>query len=293
MNANARGSGSSPGVPPGKASWLPAPSTQHPAQGDIGANELSAAVGLVEPCWQSFPLPSPLPLGLGRGTHPPPSPGLWGQACVHPAKTTERGLLLRQNFRRQRGREGPPLRPRGKQRTKSRGNGMTDSTDQKPRRGREKIREPGTEGFQRLEAVGSCKPSGKRGGGLPRGPGRGVTVWVAREWRTEAAWGRRSERGRRGGGVGAEPTAPAGRECAEPPSGRVRCEAAEPARGPPRLPDWPTVVSCPHPEGSPAFQEGPAVSSTAERKREANASVLICNGKDGCGQSRKFTSADP
>lgn len=265
---------------------------QHPAQGDIGSNELSAAVGLVEPCWQSFPIPSPLPLGQGRGTlpRPPQSPGLWGQACVHPAKTTERGLLLRQNFRRQRGLEGPQLRPRGKQRTNSAGNGTTDSTDQKPRRGREKIREPGTEGFQRLEAVGSWKPSGKRGGGLPRGPGRGGTVWVARAWRTKAAWGRRSERGRRGWGRCRRPP----REVsAEPPSGRVRCETAEPARGRARLPDWQTVVSCPHREGSSAFHEGPIVSSTTERKREANASVLIYNGKDGCGQSRMFTSADP
>lgn len=53
---------------------------------------------------------------------------------------------------------------------------MIDSTDQKPRRARDEIREQGTEVSERQEVVGNKKHSVKRrgqGGGSPQGPGRG------------------------------------------------------------------------------------------------------------------------
>lgn len=51
---------------------------------------------------------------------------------------------------------------------------MIDSTDQKPRRERDELREQGAEVSERQEVVGNKKHSVKAGGGgSPQGPGRG------------------------------------------------------------------------------------------------------------------------
>lgn len=52
---------------------------------------------------------------------------------------------------------------------------MIDSTDQKPRRERDEIREQGAEVSERQEVIGN-KHSIKGGGGLPKALGEGDTV---------------------------------------------------------------------------------------------------------------------
>ena len=54
---------------------------------------------------------------------------------------------------------------------------MIDSTDQKPRRERDEIREQGAELIERQAMIGNQKHSVKDG--APQGPGRGLRVWVA------------------------------------------------------------------------------------------------------------------
>ena len=159
------------------------------AQGDIHCGELNTAKGLVQPSWQlSLPL---LPSSAWGMAHTQPRSRVRRRApgSLHWARMTERGLLLCQNCRHQQGLESSCALQ------KAEGKAMVDKTDQEPRRGRDESREPGAEGLKRQEVVGNWKNSVKGGGGSRGAPGRGATVWVAREWRTKAGRGRSAERG--------------------------------------------------------------------------------------------------
>ena len=132
-------------VSPRKASWLP----RH-SPGDIHRGESNPAKGLVEPVGGRV---SPPPL-LGRGAATCPRSALGsGERAL--CKDDRKGAFVAPELPPPAGAANSAARSWGKQRTKSGGSGMIDDTDPKPRRGREKIREPGTEGFKRQEVAGN------------------------------------------------------------------------------------------------------------------------------------------
>lgn len=145
MNANACSSGNSQRDRPGKPAGC-----QDTAPGDLHRSESNPAKGLVEPVGGR--VSPPPPSARGAATCPRSALGSGERALC---KDDRKGAFVAPELPPPAGTANSAARSWGKQRTKSGGSGMIDNTDPKPRRGRDKIREPGTEGFKRQDVAGN------------------------------------------------------------------------------------------------------------------------------------------